>query len=274
MKNRAALIFSLIPMLLTSCGDGVGNRTFFIDRTEEVSFTFEDDTAAYMNHAYYKNWDEIKPQLEMGVGMLVILTQVTCGHCTRFKDTFVDYCKSNSIAYGVIENSGKTCETYQEYHRQVDALNEFYGYKEGDSNYIQAGTPSVLGLNKVKGFEMVAGAVTSSKLQYELKRFVTYTNIYHTRTFSITSENTLKYILNTDDADSVTFYQEELYPSAKASRKRIDVIDYNLMDEEDKASLFAAYSITSYQPLVIYGETKIDIKNDLDGAKSLIGNYL
>lgn len=274
MKCKSVIVLTILPMLLASCTDGVGNKTFFIDRTEEVNFSFEDDTDAYVNHAYYKNWDEIKPQLEMGVGMLVILTQVTCGHCTRFKNTFIDYCKLNSIAYGVIENSGKTYETYQEYHKQVDDMNEFYGYKEGDENYIAAATPSVLGLNKSKGFEMIGGAVTSSRLTAELKRFVTYTNIYHTRTFSITSEDNLKYILNTDDSNSVSFYENELYPLAKKSKKRVDIIDYNLMDEEDRVSLFEAYSLTSYEPLLMLGDKSVNTKNDPDNAKSLIASYL
>lgn len=273
MKKRVVLGISILPLLLTSCGDGVGSKTFFVDRTEEVNLSFEDDTLAYSNHAYYKNWDEIKPQLDLGIGMLVVLTQTTCGHCTRFKDTFVGFCKANSIAYGVIENTGKTYETYQEYHKQVDALNEYYGYAEGDEELISAATPSVLGLNSEKAFEIVGGAVTYSRLSVEVKRFVTLTEIYHTRTFSITDEKTLKYLLDSTNNDSVEFYKNELYPEIKKSKKRVDIIDFDLLDDTNKQSVLDAYSINEYEPLLICEDGTVNVKNDLDAARSLIKGY-
>ena len=274
MKRKFLFILAIIPFLATSCGEGVGNKTFYIDRTEEVTNSYEDDTLAYSNHAYYKGWSEIKPQLDLGNNLFVILTQTSCSHCNKFKNTFVDYCKSNSLAYGVIERNGTTAESYYEYHAQVDALNAYYNYTDDSENYIESSTPSIVGVNSSKAFEILGGNATTARLTAEMKKFCTYTNVYHSRTVSSIKTDALTYLLNYDDESSASFYKENLISKIRTTKKTVNIVDYSLMDEENKNSLLDKYDLKSFEPLLIKGDTRINVKNDSDAAESLIKSSL
>ncbi len=274
MKKKILFILSIAPFLITSCNEGVGNKTFYIDRTEEVAYSYEDDNLAYSNHAYYKGWQEIKPQLDLGNNLFVILTQTTCSHCNKFKNTFIDFCKNNSLAYGVIERNGATSESYYEYHAQVDAMNAYYNYTEENENYIQSATPSIVGMNSNKAFEIIGGNASAARLSAEMKKFCTYTNVYHSRNVSSIKSNVLTYLLNYEDEISVSYYKEKLLSKIKTTKKTVNIVDYSLMDEENKKSLLTKYSLESFEPLLIKGDTLINVKNDPDAAESLIKSSL
>lgn len=275
MKNKFFLLLSTIPFIVACSNiDGVGKRSYYLDRSLDLPSKVEDGENGYKATRYYNGSDEIISALESGQDILLSTSSDNCSHCADFDPTFSSYVIKSKLVFGMLglENKGVA-----EYRAMIDQMNNYYGYVDGDDGYLDGATPTLYLLNKERCVTLQLGPTSFNGLDTKLKAKCTYTNTYRTRKYSSLagiSDNSLVFLFDSTDKTSSDFYASSFRDVAKKSKTKSYVIDYGSMNEEDKASTLSKYGLDSYSPTLIKGNSIIDIKNASADAEALIKSSL
>ena len=161
------------------------------------------------------------------------------------------------------------------YKSELEKLNAYFNLHDGDTNFIDGKTPALHLMNSSSSYYFSRGIDAEKVLDSNLRKEAVYTNTYRTKQYSSLGNieaNTLVFLFDSSNKTASDFYANSFKNAAKESKNKSIVIDYNLMNDSDKASTLTKYKLDEYSPVLIQGETVTQIENASE-TEALINSY-
>lgn len=273
MKKRL-LILTFLPLTLLSCNKWdeyyQKDNLFQLSRNGDFFLTDFLETEEYGDLGNNDSASDTLKYVGIGESFNIIRTSKTCASCNSFKDNFIDFIKNTFLDVTVYTSEDSSVTSY------VNTLEEHFAdrIEERDDCKFMKKTPTWYYGNEKDGIKIAnLGSVSKNTLKNNFFKYGSITNLYKFSSIRALEEglkdkNSLVYLLDETNEESVSFYKENIYQNAIKSNKRTYVVSLGRATSENKEeinSYFSSYSL-------IYKNEKRSLE-DLSLAKAFVNDY-
>jgi hypothetical protein len=270
--RKSFFLFFLAALPLASCG-----ADYFFDATPDLSKEYLADRngdlldysglSTYESVGDFRSADALITAFENGESGLFLFAQYTCEACLNFEPSFASYAINSRADVTTIYRDGSNDAEFSA------ALSKLSAYFETSFS----NTPTFFAGKKGFFSTVSWGSNNESYLRNSVNSQASFTNIYRFGTAGAyekeAKESILSFFYSSTDAAATDFYASTLYPLAKASAKRLYLIDYDRLSGDDRSAICKDLSLNDgiYSPVVALNGTVISVTEK--SASALVKGY-
>lgn len=270
--QKRFLLFLLALVPLAACGPDYSfdslpdlSKSYLVDRNGDL--LDYSGSSTYESVGDFRTADSLISSFENGESGLFLFAQYTCSPCKTFEPYLSSYAINSKADITTFYRDGTNDAEFSE---ALSKLSLYFGISSPS-------TPSLF-VGKKGSYSTVSwGSNSENYLRNSINSLASFTNVYHFGTAvsyeKETKQDVLSFLFSSKNNAAVDFYASILYPLAKASKKRLYLIDYDRLSEADRTSIYGDFSLTdkTYSPAVSLNGTTISAAEDR--AATLVKAY-
>lgn len=269
--KRTLSLFLLLPLaLLSSCT--TTSKRVPLARNGDISSASVD---SYDGVCIAESASRLIERVNQGESVAFLFTSTSCSHCIAWEPTFVSFLKQENYEVTLFHNG---VLSVNEYNQAVSLLQNYYH----DSTQIDGSTPKLFIADQSSFTYIGAANLTLQTLhngfraQADEGHITTFRSVEAYQSFLGDNSDTLTYLYDsTAGSIGSSFYVNTLFPKAKSASKSLALLDFEAMDDENKAAALALYGLTSFAPILQENSSVFDLTKESEMAKatSLVEAY-
>ena len=274
MKHALGL-FLLLPFL---CLGSCSLSRVYGDVNGEISA----DATAYSEAMVQERAASIINRANAGETVYLFHAYTGCPHCELVRPLMVGALKEFNLQVSLFYKRDEGDPSFDSvaYEDDVDLLESTYPANDDNTTgflrsyprlyRIQGSICSVLDFGgSLDSVHSLANYLSGSARLNGLTHFRTYEKA---ASFATANDCPL-YLYDETDIASFTFFFDEVRKSGAEVTKPFAILDYNLMDETQKATALTGLSLSSYVPTLSFRSSVYDITKETAAAASVVSSY-